>query len=142
MRIWSLHPKYLDVKGLVALWRETLLAKNVLLGNTVGYKNHPQLARFKSAVNPLDRINQYLAEVYDESQRRGYNFDKNKIDWHFSVSLIHVTIGQREYERNHLLKKLKIRDQKKYLNLMREIEIDVHPLFQVVEGEIEGWEIF
>jgi len=142
MRIWSLHPKYLDVKGLVALWRETLLAKNVLLGNTVGYKNHPQLARFKSAVNPLDRINHYLAEVYDESQRRGYNFDKNKIDWHFSVSQIHVTKGQREYERNHLLKKLKIRDQEKYLNLMHEREIDVHPLFQVVEGEIEGWEIF
>jgi hypothetical protein len=30
MRIWSLHPKYLDSKGLVALWRESLLAKNVL----------------------------------------------------------------------------------------------------------------
>lgn len=37
MRIWSLHPSYLDAKGLVALWRETLLAQKVLLGATVGY---------------------------------------------------------------------------------------------------------
>lgn len=41
MRIWSVHPQYLDAKGIVALWRETLLAKNVLEGNTKGYKNHP-----------------------------------------------------------------------------------------------------
>jgi hypothetical protein len=27
MRLWSLHPKYLDAKGLVAVWR--LLAKKV-----------------------------------------------------------------------------------------------------------------
>ena len=40
MRIWSLHPKYLDAKGIVALWRETLLAKHVLEGKTKGYKNH------------------------------------------------------------------------------------------------------
>lgn len=48
MRIWSLHPKYLDTKGLVALWRETLLAQHVLSGKTKRYKNHPQLARFKN----------------------------------------------------------------------------------------------
>jgi hypothetical protein len=29
-RIWSLHPKYLDARGLVALWREGLLAQAVL----------------------------------------------------------------------------------------------------------------
>lgn len=27
MRLWSLHPRYLDSKGLVALWCEALLAK-------------------------------------------------------------------------------------------------------------------
>ncbi len=67
MRIWSIHPKYLDTKGLVALWRETLLAKNVLTGNTKGYKNHPQLLRFKNTENPLDAINQYLTEIYKEA---------------------------------------------------------------------------
>jgi len=53
MRIWSLHPKYLDAKGLVALWRETLLAKNVLEGKTTGYRNHPQLERFKRTDNAI-----------------------------------------------------------------------------------------
>ena len=28
MRLWTLHPKYLDAAGLVALWREALLAQN------------------------------------------------------------------------------------------------------------------
>lgn len=32
MRLWTLHPKYLDTKGLVALWREALLAQKVLQG--------------------------------------------------------------------------------------------------------------
>ena len=27
MRIWTLHPEYLDGRGLTALWRETLLAR-------------------------------------------------------------------------------------------------------------------
>ncbi|MEM3714836.1 MAG: pyrimidine dimer DNA glycosylase/endonuclease V [Nitrososphaeria archaeon] len=40
MRLWSIHPKYLDQKGLVACWREGLLAKKVLLGKVKGYKNH------------------------------------------------------------------------------------------------------
>lgn len=28
MRLWSLHPKHLDPQGLVALWREVLLARS------------------------------------------------------------------------------------------------------------------
>ncbi|MFA6677569.1 MAG: pyrimidine dimer DNA glycosylase/endonuclease V [Bacteroidales bacterium] len=141
MRIWSIHPKYLDVKGLVALWRETLLAKNVLLGNTKGYKNHPQLIRFKNTNHPIDSINQYLAEIYEESQRRGYHFDKNKIDWNYSTSKINVTKGQIQYEKKHLLNKLKIRDKERFQILLNETKIEIHPLFQVVEGEIEKWEI-
>ena len=141
MRIWSLHPRYLDTKGLVALWRETLLAKNVLLGNTKGYKNHPQLIRFKNAVNTNDAINQYLSEVYKESLRKGYNFNKEKINWNFSQSQITVTKGQIEYEKNHLLKKLEIRDKQKHLQILQETEIETHPIFRVIEGEIEEWEI-
>jgi len=140
MRIWSLHPKYLDVKGFVALWRETLLAKNVLSGNTKGYKNHPQLIRFKNTNNPIDSINQYLAEVYEESQRRGYNFNKDKIDYNYFVTKISVSKGQIEYEKNHLLKKLKIRDRGKFYNLSEEVEVVVNPLFRIVEGEVEEWE--
>ena len=79
MRLWSIHPCYLDAKGLVALWREGLLAQNVLIGNTKGYKNHPQLIRFKNTNNPLGAIACYLRDVVDEADKRGYNFNRNKI---------------------------------------------------------------
>lgn len=51
MRLWTISFKYLDAKGLVALWREALLAKNVLAGLIKGYKNHPQLDRFYAHEN-------------------------------------------------------------------------------------------
>ncbi|MFN3505685.1 MAG: pyrimidine dimer DNA glycosylase/endonuclease V, partial [Caldimicrobium sp.] len=60
MRLWSIHPMYLDARGLVALWREALLARKVLIGETSGYRNHPQLVRFKRSASPLDAINRYL----------------------------------------------------------------------------------
>src|SRR6185295_4973729 len=107
MRIWSIHPKYLDAKGLVALWRETLLTKHVLEGKTKGYKNHPQLDRFKKIKNPVDAINQYLSIVYTEALARGYDFNKQKINWKFKKRRIKVTAGQLEYEASHLLNKLK-----------------------------------
>ena len=141
MRIWSLHPKYLDSNGLVALWRETLLAKNVLEGKTKGYKNHPQLNRFKKAKYPLDLINQYLSEVYQESLNRNYNFDKRKINWTFKKCKVPVTIGQVNYEVEHLLYKLKTRDHDKYKELKSKSTFDNHPIFKLVEGEIEEWEI-
>jgi hypothetical protein len=141
MRIWSLHPKYLDAKGLVALWRETLLAKNVLEGKTTGYRNHPQLIRFKHAERPVESINQYLSEVYLEAVNRNYNFDKQKIDWDFKRSRLTVTTGQLNYEVKHLLMKLKTRDANKYKKLRTRSTFDIHPLFKLVEGDIETWEI-
>ena len=141
MRIWSVHPKYLDAKGLVALWRETLLAKNVLEGNTKGYKNHPQLNRFKAEENPLEAINPYLAEVWDEATRRGYNFDRTKIDFDFQKIKIDVTLGQLQYEFNHLLKKLEQRDPERYKQFEKLKMVDCAEIFDVKEGEIEKWEI-
>ena len=141
MRIWSVHPKYLDAKGIVALWRETLLAKNVLEGNTKGYKNHPQLNRFKAEEKPLEAINQYLAEVWDEATRRGYNFDRNKIDFDFQKIKIDVTTGQLQYEFNHLLKKLEQRDPERYKQFEKLKMVDCAEIFDVKEGEIEKWEI-
>ena len=140
MRIWSLHPQYLDAKGLVALWRETLLAKHVLEGKTQGYKSHPQLLRFKQAAQPLDCINQYLFEIYNEATLRNYNFNKKKIN-KFQATQLTVTQGQLDYEFKHLLKKLKIRDHRKYISIRSTKKIQTHPLFSVVPGEIEPWEI-
>lgn len=140
MRIWSVHPEYLDTKGLVALWRETLLAKHVLCGKTQAYKNHPQLNRFKATKSPVDLINAYLAEVYKEATNRGYNFNRNKIDWNFSSVTIEVTSGQLNYEVQHLLQKLKVRDILRYKELNKLSEWETHPLFKIVPGEIEDWE--
>jgi hypothetical protein len=141
MRIWSLHPKYLDTKGLVALWRETLLAKHVLEGRTKGYTNHPQLIRFKAVENPQEAINQYLAEIVVEAEKRGYNFDKTKINWNFTPIQIPVTSGQMEFEREHLARKLSVRDEEKLRTLPEGKLLETVSIFYVVEGEIESWEI-
>lgn len=141
MRLWSLHPKYLDAKGLVALWREALLAKHVLEGKTKGYKNHPQLIRFKNCHHPVDAINQYLSIVLSESVVRGYKFDETKVKLSFSPSRLRVTSGQIDYERKHLLKKLKSRDAVKHKEIISTKSFDIHPMFKLTVGEIEDWEI-
>ncbi|MDH5609392.1 MAG: pyrimidine dimer DNA glycosylase/endonuclease V [Cyclobacteriaceae bacterium] len=141
MRLWSIHPHYLDAKGLVALWRESLLAAHVLRGETKGYQNHPQLIRFREAEMPIDCINQYLSGIYEEALRRGYHFDKSKIASAFSESSLKVTSGQLCYEWAHLCKKVKVRDPAKFAILTSIDRIDPHPLFQVVTGEVEQWEI-
>jgi hypothetical protein len=141
MRIWSLHPKYLDAKGIVALWRETLLAKHVLQGKTKGYKNHPQLSRFKKTKNPVDSINHYLSFVFLEAKSRGYRFDTSKIASSFKRSKLAVTKGQIDYETQHLLKKLKIRDPKKFKQVKSLHSFEPHPMFRIKKGEIESWEI-
>lgn len=141
MRIWSLHPKYLDSKGLVALWRETLLAKNVLIGNTRGYKNHPQLHRFKKTNYPVQYIDKYLTYVYYEAVTRGYNFNRQKINWPPEKSKLKVTKGQVEYEFKHLLNKLKERQKNKYNELQDIDEPELHPLFMMISGDVEEWEV-
>lgn len=141
MRIWSIHPKYLDNKGLIALWREVLLAKKVLEGKTKGYKNHPQMNRFKISKKPINNINLYLSYVYNEAFKRGYNFDKSKIDNYIETKELKVTHGQLDYEWSHLLNKLKLRDPKKYEELTKLKKFEHHPIFTIVKGNIEDWEI-
>jgi len=140
MRLWSLHPKYLDSKGLVALWREGLLAKKVLEGRTKGYRNHPQLERFKKHKDPLKAINAYLLEVWREASRRGYRFDLNKIVCVELDEKIPVTRGQLLYEFQHLLRKLRNRNPEKYEELKHVKEVEPNPVFYVIEGDVEPWE--
>lgn len=140
MRIWSIHPKYLDKIWLVAGWRETLLAKNVLEWNTKWYKNHPQLERFKKLDNPLFWINKYLQELYNEASFRWYKFDKNKFEKIDKNIKIKITSGQIKYEFEHLLKKLEIRDKAKFELIKNIKNIEVCDIFEVVPWEIEIWE--
>src|SRR4051812_24852777 len=112
MRLWSLHPAQLDSRGLVALWREALLAQKVLGGLTKGYRHHPQLARFRAHRKPVAAIATYLAAVSAEAVRRGYSFDARKIGGGRVSVKIPVTRGQLAFERRHLLRKLKLRAPK------------------------------
>ncbi len=140
MRIWTLHPKYLDAKGLVALWREALLARQVLRGMTRGYRNHPQLERFQTQPDPLAGIESYLAKVFEESQNRGYHFDRSKLSAVVQSPTMDETDGQLRFEWQHLLAKLEQRDPDRHLRL-RSIEIpDPHPLFRIIPGPVQTWE--
>ena len=141
MRLWSLHPKYLDARGLVALWREALLAQKVLQGNTKGYQHHPQLARFRTHPRPAAAIAGYLRAVHAESLRRGYSFDAARICPLQTTSCIVCTRGQLLYEWEHLKKKLRTRDPVRYRQLVRRALPDLHPLFTLVPGSREAWEI-
>lgn len=141
MRLWSLHPAYLDAKGLVALWREALLAQKVLRGRTKGYRHHPQLQRFNEAKDPIAAIGTYLQYVYDESLQRGYRFDADKIGDVNRRIKIRVTSGQIAYETQHLLKKLRARDRGRYHSFKTIDEPAAHPLFRPVDGSIADWEI-
>ena len=141
MRLWSLHPKYLDSKGLVALWREGLLARKVLLGETKGYKYHPQLERFKKHKNPVKAIDTYLLNVYKESLMRSYNFERTKIGNKFTSEIVDVTETQLKYELDHLKGKLKTRNPEKYLEIQKITQPAPNPFFRMVPGDLERWEI-
>jgi hypothetical protein len=130
----------MDVKGLAALWREGLLAQKVLQGDTAGYKNHPQLMRFKATDNPAGAIAVYLRHVADEADRRGYRFDRGKISKKRFRGKISVTGGQIEYEFRHLLAKLKERSPELYKKHKAASGIRLHPIIQKVSGDIEPWE--
>jgi hypothetical protein len=140
MRLWSLHPKYLDPQGLVALWREALLAKAVLRGETRGYRSHPQLERFKNHTTPSAAISRYLLAIYAEAVARGYAFDKSKIQLTAEPATLVVTSGQLEYELTHLLNKLKTRNPVIYQKWQGTITPEPHPIFEVRAGPIESWE--
>lgn len=141
MRLWSVHPKYLDTKGLTACWREGLLARKVLLGQTKGYRNHPQLIRFRAAADPIAAVDVFLSAILAEAQHIGYNFDATKINSTSQSEKIKVTQGQLEYEFEHLKKKLAVRAKMAFERIAHVTEITAHPLFTIVDGDIADWEI-
>ncbi|MBC8406100.1 MAG: DNA lyase [Planctomycetes bacterium] len=140
MRLWSIHPSYLDSKGLVAGWREALLARAVLRGVTRGYRHHPQLERFRGHKAPLSAINGYLRALHAESMSRGYRFDRSLIGPVRCRDQISVTRGQLDFELTHLRGKLQQRAPTELSRLPIGKEIQTHPLFAVREGPVESWE--
>lgn len=141
MRLWSLHPRYLDRAGLTAGWREGLLAQAVLAGRTRGYTRHPQLERFRACEQPLHSVGRYLEGVAEEAERRGYRFDRARIiSPGHDVPLVPVTTGQLALERAHLLAKLAVRSPALVPALQQAEEPDPHPCFVVVPGPVATWE--
>ncbi|MGH8199311.1 MAG: pyrimidine dimer DNA glycosylase/endonuclease V [Steroidobacteraceae bacterium] len=140
MRLWTLHPRYLDPAGLVALWREGLLARAVLRGETIGYRHHPQLLRFQSHSAPRTAINAYLAAVLLEAESRGYSFDATKVGPVRGTVIVRATSGQLEYEWRHLLNKLARRNPALHRRWRRARLPQPHPIFRIVAGNVENWE--
>ncbi|WP_127126368.1 pyrimidine dimer DNA glycosylase/endonuclease V [Georgenia sp. SYP-B2076] len=171
MRMWSLHPAYLDRQGLTACWRESLLAQAVLAGRTKGYRHHPQLARFQAQPDPLGAVGAYLAGLVDEATSRGYRYDATKIltrprGWcgpearepgatdpacgtldadagppEVAGAQIDVTTGQAAYEWEHLMAKLHLRSPERARQLAGVAVPALHPLFRLVPGPVAEWEV-
>lgn len=140
MRLWTLHPQYLDAKGLVAAWREALLAQKVLAGGTSGYRHHPQLIRFQAQADPLAAIATFLRGLAEEAHRRGYRFDATKIGRGTFAGQIMETDGQLRYEWDHLQAKLRVRAPDLARRLRSTKNPEPHPLFHVIPGDVRDWE--
>lgn len=138
MRLWSIHPQHLDRIGLVALWREALLAKKVLAGQTSGYRHHPQLIRFQISGQPLVFIDKYLESIYTEALSRGYNFDSSKFNAQSLKDKLTVSSGQLVYESKHFLKKIQQRAPAEIWRLAGKVE--ANPIFKTIDGGIADWE--
>lgn len=140
MRLWTIHPRHLDSKGLVAAWREALLAQKVLAGGTKGYRHHPQLVRFQAQAEPLAAIATFLTGLADEAHSRGYHFDASKISALKFTGQIDETSGQIAYEWSHLLAKLRVRAPEMARQWSHLKMPEPHPLFRIVPGEVRDWE--
>ena len=140
MRLWTLHPRYLDAQGLVAAWREALLAQKVLAGKTKGYRHHPQLARFQAQADPLAAIATFLVGLMGEAQERGYHFDASKISPRRFTGRMAETRGQLLYEWGHLKAKLRARAPHLARQGRKITNPEPHPLFRLVPGGVRDWE--
>jgi len=140
MRLWTVHPRYLDPIWLVAAWREALLAQQVLAGATKGYRHHPQLARFQAQLDPLATIATFLAGLAGEVQRRGYHFNATKISRRRFSGQIPETNGQLLYEWGHLKAKLRVRAPRLLHQFQGFTSPEPHPLFYIVPGVVRDWE--
>lgn len=137
MRLWSIHPDLLDRAALVAGWREGLLAQKVLRGLTEGYRNHPQLERFRTLPDPVAGVATWLHGLADAADARGYNFDRTRVVVPAGAERLDLTDGQLDLEWQHLLAKVTARDP---AWLSRLEAPRPHPMFTLVPGPVADWE--
>jgi hypothetical protein len=158
VRLWSIHPEYLDRMGLLGLWREALLAQQVLHGETENYKNHSHMQRFYALPkeDAMQYMSDYLFFVWQEGKLRGYKLNVNHIKdprngGSLSGSprkLFTVSSGQLALEYQILCMRTRNRDHKHFLGL--EDKYPSHrmwvpkpnPVFTLIHGRKEEWEKF
>lgn len=148
MRLWSIHPKYLDSKRLVTQWREALLCRAILDGKTKGYKEHPHFLRVKSHSQPYYFINSFLYVIWEEGKQRKFQFDKSKLmenlvqKYEEPLQLMEVTEGQVQYEFDFLQKKFGEFHIQYIKNLQNfnDFGIEVNPCFIKIFGDIMNFE--
>ena len=142
MRLWSVHPRYLDRQALIACWRESLLAQSVLVTPGRGYSRHPQLERFTVHDAPITAMAHYLAGYLAEAEVRGYHFNSEKIvgDPMAPVTPIPLAKGQLAYEWRHLGAKLAARSPEVARRWDAVTLPEAHPLFTLHDGPVASWE--
>jgi hypothetical protein len=115
------------------------------MGKTKGWKNHPQLIRFKNHNAPIHAIGFYLFIIYNEGCKRGYSYNKSKMFKIVEkVSMINISKEQLAYEFEILKNRVRGRDHTKFLELLefgkKESYPKPHPLFHVIDGKVALWE--
>ena len=151
MRLWSLNPAYLDDASLRELWDDCMRAKKQMERLTEypnGSRPHPQLLRFFRTPGPLGAFSDYMWGVLDAIAQRGLYCGaqrKNAIPRPRSGSHMYmsVTAGQMEIETwLYGAKLVKERGNgEKYVQFWSIPEPQPHPLFQIVRGAVERWEM-
>lgn len=106
---------------------------------TRGYRQHPQLARFRGHAAPELAIDAHLAAVREEASERGYAFDRSKLGAIQAVAGIEATSGQLACEWEHLLRKLVVRHAA-LAGRRRDEAPACLPLFVIAPGPIAAWE--
>ena len=141
MRLWSLHPRYLDPKGLVALWREALARPGRAPGAIPGdIATIPSCS--DSARSPL-RVAASPSTFGPCTRNRSSEATAStgaRLCTGGTVARVDVTRGQLDFEWRHLLAKLEKRNPPVLEALQNTGDPAPHPLFRVVPGAIEEWE--
>jgi hypothetical protein len=112
-------------------------------GDTRGWRNHPQLDRFKDHSETMDAIGFYPLKIREEASFRGHSYDGSKIRRPINrVALTSITTGQLLYEFSLLLERTRLRMPAWHEKLREVYDLPkAYPLFEVVEGDVGRWEV-
>ena len=139
MRLWSLHPRYLDPQG----WSrcgETLLARKVLRGETRGYRHHPQLQRFREARDPQSAIDAYLPRSTPRRRRAATRSTRTSSMPTRARKDPGRARATRRARMGHLIAQARVAQPGAHVRWRELQRPRTHPSFRVVAGGVADWE--